>query len=688
VVRNSIVSTVLILCSLFAGPVEAVKPILWREHTQAQFSKGEPDGVSLTREGVVALSPAVLEAGDVGEQFIWDLALDHKGRLLIATGNSGKVFELTQGTTPKLLLDTPEVAIFSIAVSQDGTVFAGSSPDGLIYRIRPGKEAETFCRTGDEHVWALVADGSVVYAATGGGSGRVLKISDDGNAEELFRSSDPNLVCLIRGSDGSLYAGSDQSGLVYRMKAGGPLEVLYDAPESEIHALAMGSGGLLYAGAMSGRVSTGETREKPSPSQGNGPTPSAEKSTVYAIRPSGATLRLWEVTDPTLLAIQEVSPGEIVVLTGETGGVYRVKSDGSATLLTRLKDAQPWTFVTSPGGDLWVGTAGSGKIYKLGQSVEASGTLTSVARDFSLVSRWGKLSWKGELAEGTSISFQTRSGNSEVPDDTWSSWSTRLTSPEGSQISSPPGRFIQYRAHLKSSAGGASPSLREVNLSGLQENVSPQILTIGVNPLGGKKDGPINGNDKSKGRHNGSEGGKGVWKISWVAADVNNDRLVYDLYFRGRDERQWKLLENELTKSSFLWNIESAPEGMMQVKVVASDRLSNPERIALRTEKESEPFDLDHTPPMVVLQVQAEGSGTLSVEGTIKDATSALREAAYALNSGKWKVLFPSDDIFDSLSESFSFKVHDLKAGEYTLVVRASDALGNVGVSKAVAEVE
>ena len=67
-------------------------------------------------------------------------------------------------------------------------------------------------------------------------------------------------------------------------------------------------------------------------------------------------------------------------------------------------------------------------------------------------------------------------------------------------------------------------------------------------------------------------------------------------YFKGRDERQWKLLEEELTKSSFLWNIESAPEGMMQVKVVASDRLSNPERIALRTEKESEPFDLDHTP--------------------------------------------------------------------------------------------
>ena len=167
----------------------------------------------------------------------------------------------------------------------------------------------------------------------------------------------------------------------------------------------------------------------------------------------------------------------------------------------------------------------------MGQKVENEGTLTSVARDFSLVSRWGKLSWKGELAEGTSISFQTRSGNSEVPDDTWSSWSAPLASPEGSQISSPPGRFIQYRANLKSSAGGASPSLREVNLSGLQENVSPQILTIGVNPLGGKENGAIKGNDKSKGRHNGSEGGIGMWEISWAAGDVNNDRLVYDLLF-------------------------------------------------------------------------------------------------------------------------------------------------------------
>ena len=688
VARNSITWMVLIIFGLLAEPISAVEPILWREHTQAQFSKGESEGVSLTREGVVLLSPAVLQVADVKEQFVWDLAVDTEGRLLIATGNSGKVFELVEGADPRLLLDSPEVAIFSIAVSRNGTVFAGSSPDGLIYRIRPGKDAETFCRTGDEHVWSLVVDGDALYASTGGSAGRVLKIADDGTKEEVFRSPDPNLVCLIKASDGSLYAGSDQSGFVYRKKPGRRLEILYDAPENEIHALAMGMDGLLYAGAMSGRAAIGGQREKPSQSKGNGPAPSLQKSILYAIRPSGATVRRWEVPDPMLLSIAEIQSGEVTVLTGDNGGLYNVESDGSATLLTRFPDAQPWTFATLPGGDLWLGTAGSGKIYKLAQSFESEGTLMSVAQDFSIVSKWGKLGWKGEVTEGTSITFQTRTGNSQTPDETWSPWSSHLTDAAGSQILSPPGRFIQYRAHLKSSNSKVTPSFREVRLAGLQENVVPQILTVGVNAMGGKSNGAPKGNDKTKNRHNGTGGGKGNWKVSWAAGDVNNDQLVYDLYYRGRDEKQWKLLKEDLTKSSFLWNVESAPEGTMQVKVVASDRLSNPESIALSAARESEPFDLDHTPPVVKLQVSTEGVGTLAVTGEINDVTSPIRKAAYSLNSGEWKVLFPTDDIFDSPTESFTFNIVNLNAGEYTLVVRASDALGNVGVSRAVAEVK
>ena len=44
--------------------------------------------------------------------------------------------------------------------------------------------------------------------------------------------------------------------------------------------------------------------------------------------------------------------------------------------------------------------------------------------------------------------------------------------------------------------------------------------------------------------------------------------------------------------------------------------------------------------------------------------------------------MFPSDDIFDSKEETFDAKVDGLTPGEYTLVVRVVDGLGNVGVAK------
>ena len=76
------------------------------------------------------------------------------------------------------------------------------------------------------------------------------------------------------------------------------------------------------------------------------------------------------------------------------------------------------------------------------------------------------------------------------------------------------------------------------------------------------------------------------------------------------------------------------------------------------------------------------------VTGKIEDASSVISKAAYALNSDDWEVVFPSDQIFDSPSESLDFTIENLKSGSYTLVVQAHDALGNVGVGKTVFEVK
>lgn len=679
---------VLLACLCFVlyclpGSAGGVEPIVWRDQSHRSFLRGKADGVSITRDGTVLLAPEVEVAADTGEDFVWALAEGRDGRLYIATGNSGKIFASSGSEAPTLLFDSPEVAIFSLAVGTDGTLFAGSSPDGIVYRVVPGREPELFCRTENEHVWALAPDGQGgLYAATGGRHGRILRISSAGKVDEIYQSEDHNVVSLIRDADGRVYAGTDQSGLVYRVNEQGRVEVLYDAAEDEIHALAMGPDGILFAGAMSGRSKGGGKSGSQQAAKGQGSSASRQGSVLYAIRPSGATVRLWDAEDPMLLALH-ADDGEITALTGDSGSIYRVDLSGRATLLTRLKDVQPWAFCRSATGEFLVGTAGAGKVYRLRKSYARNGSLESRVRDFYLVSKWGRIRWNSETARGASVQFRTRSGNSKKPDDTWSGWSTVG---QGGQISSPSARFLQYRAELSSAAGASTPKIREVSLVGLQENMGPRVTALAVSSLDAQGNGAA---PKDAGNGRQAQGyARSVWRISWKAEDANDDRLVYALYYRGRSEKTWKLLKEDLLENAYDWHTESAPEGTMLVRVVASDRLANPEELAMAGEKISEPFDLDHTPPTVRLQIKAVAGGAVLVEGSLDDAASPLWKADYAVNSGDWKVIFPADRIFDSRTETLRFELRELTAGEYTVVVRATDALGNVGVGKAMVDVK
>ena len=123
----------------------------------------------------------------------------------------------------------------------------------------------------------------------------------------------------------------------------------------------------------------------------------------------------------------------------------------------------------------------------------------------------------------------------------------------------------------------------------------------------------------------------------------------------------------------------------MLIRLTVSDVPSNPEDLALASKRVSAPFVIDHTEPVVRIDaVEVSGNGTVAVKASITDATSAVKSASYSLNSGKWKIVFPLDRIFDSKDESVSLNLSGLSSSEYTLVIRASDTRGNVGVAKQV----
>jgi outer membrane protein assembly factor BamB len=691
-----IICTAIILSAAF-GNGFSVTPSIWQENTQREFEKGSPEQVCITSEGEITLAPELEEVADVDALYVWALAQDRKGNLYAGTGNEGRIFKIGPKGKSALLFDSPEVGIHSLALDGKGNLYAGSSPDGIVYRITPQGQASVFCHTGQRYIWALTfgPDG-VLYAATGD-QGHILKISQEGTSQEWFSSTDDHMMCLLADEEGVLYAGSAGSGLIYRITPQGAGRVLYDAPEKEIHALAFGADGTLYAGAMSGSApSLNPSGEKVgAPPRKIAPVPFSEQGcALYQIN-GEAVREIWRSEQPLLLSLL-VRPSEsgerILVGTGKKGMIYAVDPDGAWSTLTKLSEAQPLSMLSGKEG-VFIGAGDIGRVHRLTPSYSAEGTFTSQVHDAAIISRWGAISVRAEIPKGTAITLATRSGNTEKPDDTWSDW--EKTSEE--KVQSPPARFLQYRAMLTTSEQTAAPILQEVCLAGLQTNLKPQITSVTVSAFGAP---PIEFGNPGEEKMDSPplrEAPKvrlpkimkrSFQRIRWRAQDPNEDRLIYTLVFRGVEEKAWKLLKEKVKTSSYLWDTEACPDGQYLLKVTASDRLSNPDSDALSAQRTSKPFIVDNTSPYIAdLTVSEIKGGKLRIRGIAGDATSPLKSAEYAIDSGDWVVIFPEDGIFDSKREPFLTTTSELERGEHTLVVRVTDVSDNVGSGKQVVEV-
>jgi len=92
------------------------------------------------------------------------------------------------------------------------------------------------------------------------------------------------------------------------------------------------------------------------------------------------------------------------------------------------------------------------------------GNLTSQVFDAEKnIDDWGKIFWNCETPAGTMVGIQTRSGDVPDPDASWEPWTLNYSNP-GDRISSKPGRYIQYRAHLETSSPSLSPILNDVTI--------------------------------------------------------------------------------------------------------------------------------------------------------------------------------------------------------------------------------
>lgn len=715
----------LVVCSLIIGVAASAtysgQPMIWETSGRAELLKGDAKGVSISDTGVLTLAPNLTEVFSTDQAFVWSSAVDNQGNVFLGTGHDGKVFRITAEGRGALFYDATELDVTALALGKDGVLYAGTSPDGKVYRINSSGQAEVYFDPADKYIWSLavLADGALAIGT--GDSGKLYRVRAAGAQPEsslLISTNQTHVMSLAVTPQGDLIAGTDPGGLVLRISPDGKAFALFDANLREIHALAPAADGSIYALGLSDAASGRQTSASPpivQPSDGGGTQPTtsvtitaidetgspiqtqgqptrsrsdlaAARSAVFRILPDGGADVVWSSPSITAFAITPgLQPGSVLIGTADKGRIYSVTNDGRDTLLLQSSEGQISSFVARA-GQVYAASSNQGKLFRFGKDAMAQGTYESPVRDAKLTASWGRIWWRG----GGNVELQTRSGNGERPDATWSDWSGSYKDPQGNQITSPRARFIQWRAILRTGSSSGPTWVEDTSLAYLPRNVAPEVLSITALPIGvGLQQVAqiqVDPNLESSGLDPSLFGAvasvpprrlfqRGARSFQWQAEDRNGDTLEYAIYYRALNDNTFRLLKDQLTDSFYTIDGATLADGRYIIRIVASDAPDNPMGQALSGERLSEPVDIDNTPPAL----RVFSSGPPRVVFDVSDATGKIKRADFSLDGAPWIPLFPEDGIADSGQERYSVEVPALPAGEHTVSLRVFDGSGNVG---------
>ncbi len=689
----SLMATTLIYTSL----ASAVTTSLWEQHQRTHFEAGEIKDISVTSKGDASLSFKIDGFSKIDEARIWALAEDSEGNVYAGTGNEGKIYKISaDGNTSTLYYNSPEVEIYSLAIGPDDTLYAGTGPDGLIYKITDqNTPPQTILNKGDKYVWAMHLDEAGNLYAVTGTEGKVYKITPEGESTVLFDAEEKNIRSLVA-YDGGFYAGSSGNGIIYKITDDGTANVIYQAKEKEIRNLVMDSKNNVYFTAITSvPIDRSSSRPNRGPSvpapqaPGSGP-PRENKSYIYKLHPDGTTALVWSSPESLISAIVLENDEQILVGTGSNGKLYRVDTEtGDFEAIGKCSGKDILAIHQTKHGDSMktiLAAGNPGKLFTLTTAHVEEGTLESSVHNAQSLSRWGKLSWEAQVEDGTSLTFATRSGNTRKPDDTWNKWSEELTIPEGSQIPNADGQYIQWRAKFTTTDPAKTPVLKKVILASAQTNIEPRFTGISIGAAGRSTQRPSSGppSPSSSSRSSSASSSAKRWKIEWKVEDPNKDVLQFTVYYKAVDEENWKLLKKELSTPSYDWDITSIADGRYKVKVVATDKLSNPVGWEKSSEKTSMPVNVDNTDPDVgEINVEPNGDGTFKITCDVSDKMNIVQKAVYKIdNDEQWKVIFPEDGIFDSKEEQLLLKTGKLSEGSHSITIRVTDRAQNVATGR------
>lgn len=714
--------------SLFPAMGIAQGTHLWTQPRFDDLEKGRPQQVAIFNDGRLAVGPELKEALTTPSTYVWSLAAGANGTAFLGTGTPATLLRASADGHLTPLFETKDLSVQVVRASKDGWVYAATLPSGKVYRFR----ADALDKKTDEnaelvfdpsmteekpkYIWDMAFDAQgKLYLATGAPAAiyRIDTAQPKAKPELFFKSDEQHIRTMAFDAQGNLIAGAEGSGLVYRIDKKGSGFVLFDAPKREITALAIDKDGTVYVANVGDKT---RNPLPPLPVQGvamatvtilqpgsiqnfSSSGILADGTDVYMLKADAAPKKLWSSREDIVYCLRPTADG-LLALTGNRGRIYRITPDGEFSDLGHLDASQGVAMADDANGYL-IGTANTGKLYRMSSKPAPEGTYISDTLDGQVFSRWGRAEVDLGSQQSTYQLF-TRTGNVDNPNRGWSDWKPV----ENGQITSPAARFLQWKAVLHTGATlgtiginylpvNAPPMVDEVvvvpgarvNTQAAAAIAQPSTITISLQqterntisfpvdpsnqPLTAAKD-------------------KAAITARWSTHDDNGDDLSYDLYYRGDKEQTWELLKKQITDRFYSFDAAQLPDGGYRLKVVASDSPSHTPGEELQAEKVSDRFVVDTTPPVLSELSARLENGKIHATLTAADATSPIAHAEYSIDAGPWQYLEPVGKLSDNLQEHYDFSAslpqkqqNEAPRSEHLLTVRVYDRHENMSAAKA-----
>jgi len=725
----------LLISLLLIFPLRAVETQKVSDEKYVDFAGGKAEGVTLTSEGTIILSPALKKITDITSAYLWDAAFDQQGNLFISTGDKAKVWKVSTNGETKEFFTSDDTNIFALAINNKGEVFIATSPDGKVLRLDKDGKSSVYFEPKEKNVFAMIFDqDDNLYVATGD-KGIIYKVTGENQSSVFFDSDEPNIVSLAWDNDKNLLAGTQGTGLLYRIHPGDKSSyVLLSSNQKEVKRIGVTPDGGIFALVLDGTgANTPTTHKSPdlntvanimnlqntaapatpapqpipapldsttAPGQVENGEPGKGGSTVlHYLAPDGQFQKVWssKFTGHSLI----IRDSKALVGTGDDGYLFEIDSQGKANLVQKLPSNQITKLAGKDDGTVYLIGSNTGGVWSLLKEKSAEGIFESEVFNSNFFVRWGNLQVEAATPDGSEITIYSRSGNTPTSDKSWSEWKPV----SDGKIQSPASQYFQYKLVLK---GKTSPIINIVSFFYRPANLPPvisniEILASSYFPFPIQVNAPgmtpamiaaqisamqmaINTPPPSPtdiGAQNAmmqmpkSLGAptRGLHFALWNAADPNQDNLLYKVSYKMEGDNSWHHLEEQLDAPIFMWDTTGWPDGNYFIKVDADDSLSNLPGEIQSTDDTSRRFQIDNTPP-VMTNVKISGK---QAQFTVTDNLSTIKSVTASTDGLHYFPVAPTQGILDNKEKSFIYTAPDLVDRVF---IRMEDADSNIGAGK------